>query len=215
MAIDHIVYNLNSGFDPSDAVPSADLVKLPPTGLIPPTKVGESPISPKNVEKYPLPDFVSSPLTIRPLIRRARRHIADIWKQYWEKPDIPPSATQLTLRRMVRTRRLVTALGRLLGTKSDVVTQIRKRLMRSAQGDTGEALEVAIYMGDVQGQRLRDAESLGSFICLVFPPNFFQQIIFLHFRMLWPITSARLANPTPFISPSFELCSKKRSARRI
>jgi magnesium transporter len=161
MAIDHIVYNLNSGLDPSDAVPSADLVKLPPTDLIPPTKVGESLISPNNVEKYPLPHFVSSPLTIRPLFRRARRHI---WRQLWEKPDIPPSATQLTLRRMVRTRRLVTALGRLLGTKSDVVTQIRKRLMRSAQGDTGEALEVAIYMGDVQGRRFRDAESLGSFM---------------------------------------------------
>lgn len=156
MAIDHIVYNLNSEFDPSDAVPSTDLVKPAPIDLIPPTKVEESPISQNNVEsrleeKYPLPHFVSPPLTIRLLLRRGQRHVANIWKQYREKPNIPPGATQLTLRRMVRTRKLVTALGRLLGTKSDVVTQLRKRLMRSAQGEhTSEALEVAIYMGDVQ-----------------------------------------------------------------
>ena len=160
MAIDLIVYNHNSEFNPSDAVPSVDLVKLPQTDLIPPTKVEEPPIS----EKYPLPRSIS-PLTIRLLLCRAQRHLANIWRQYWKKPNISPGATQLTLRRMVRTRKLVTGLGRLLGTKSDVVTQIRKRLMRSAQGEhTSEALEVAIYMGDVQGQRLRDAESLASFM---------------------------------------------------
>lgn len=155
MAIDSIVYNHNSEFNPSDAIPSVDLVKLPQTDLVPPTKVKESLIS----EKYPLPHLVSPPLTIRLLLRRAQCQVANTWGQYWKKPNISPGATQLTLRRMVRTRKLVTGLGRLLGTKSDVVTQIRKRLTRSAQGEhTSEALEIAIYMGDVQGQCLRNAE---------------------------------------------------------
>jgi magnesium transporter len=105
-------------------------------------------------EKYSSEDkprFVSPRLTIRLLFCRAQRFVGDIWKSYWEKPKPSPSATQLTLRRMARTRKLVTVLGRLLGTKSDVVTQIRKRLTRSAHaGHTSEELEVAIYMGDVQ-----------------------------------------------------------------
>ena len=169
MAIDHIVYNHNSEFYPSNAVPFVELVK-PTPDLIPPTEVEQSTISHQNVEsrmkgKYPSPHLVSPPFTIRPLFRRARRRVGDIWRQFWEQPNISPGATQLTLRRMVRTRKLVTALGRLLGTKSDVVTQIRKRLMRSAlEEHTSEALEVAIYMGDVQGQRLRDAESLIYFL---------------------------------------------------
>jgi magnesium transporter len=58
---------------------------------------------------------------------------------------------------MARTRRLVTSLGRLLATKSEVVLQIRKRLLiagRSRMGNEtskGDELDVAIYMGDVQG----------------------------------------------------------------
>jgi Mg2+ and Co2+ transporter CorA len=50
---------------------------------------------------------------------------------------------------MARTRRLVTSLGRLLSTKAEVIAQIRKRL---ASGTKPEDAEVAMYMGDVQGQ---------------------------------------------------------------
>jgi magnesium transporter len=65
--------------------------------------------------------------------------------------------TASTLYRMARTRRLVTSLTRLLATKSEVVTQIRKRLLTTRQSGLGNGagkyddIEVAIYMGDVHG----------------------------------------------------------------
>lgn len=67
-----------------------------------------------------------------------------------------PRATDL--RRMARTRRLVTSLTRLLATKSEVVAQIRKRLLTAGRSGLGNGagkdddIEVAIYMGDVQGK---------------------------------------------------------------
>ena len=67
--------------------------------------------------------------------------------------------TTRTLARMATTRRLVTSLGRLLGTKGDVLAQIRKRLLTSSDHGYNSGLgamipdsgEVAIYMGDIQG----------------------------------------------------------------
>jgi magnesium transporter len=70
------------------------------------------------------------------------------------------NATASTLRRMARTRRLVTSLTRLLATKSEVVAQIRKRLLTTGQSGLGNGagrdddIEVAIYMGDVQGMSI-------------------------------------------------------------
>lgn len=69
------------------------------------------------------------------------------------------SASPSPLVRMASTRRLVTSLTRLLGSKSEVVSQTRKRLaqgggltrsddMLSEQGMAGE---VGIYLGDIQG----------------------------------------------------------------
>jgi len=55
---------------------------------------------------------------------------------------------------MARARRLVTSLSRLLASKSEVVAQLRKRLLTSSQSgsSTGdvERAEVAMYLGDVQ-----------------------------------------------------------------
>jgi len=57
---------------------------------------------------------------------------------------------------MARARRLVTSLSRLLATKSEVVAQLRKRLMSTQSGPSslssgaGDGMEVAIYLGDVQ-----------------------------------------------------------------
>ena len=65
--------------------------------------------------------------------------------------------TYITLCRMARTRRLVTSLARLLATKSEVVAQIRKRLLSSNPSGLGNGAgedddtEIAIHMGDVQG----------------------------------------------------------------
>ena len=66
--------------------------------------------------------------------------------------------TSLTLKRMTRVRRLVTSVGRVLVTKSEVVTQLQKRLLTADEhghlNTRGDDVEVAIYMADVQGQLL-------------------------------------------------------------
>ncbi|KAF8350097.1 hypothetical protein F5887DRAFT_877931 [Amanita rubescens] len=60
-----------------------------------------------------------------------------------------------TLRRIARVRRLVTLLGRLLATKSEVIAQIRKRLLADSYFKVGaksnlDALDIAMHMDDVQ-----------------------------------------------------------------
>ncbi|KAJ3568842.1 hypothetical protein NP233_g5448 [Leucocoprinus birnbaumii] len=65
-------------------------------------------------------------------------------------------ATMQTLHRIARVRRLSTTLSRLLARKSQVVNQIKKRLLRiGLSGLDGnpkvETMEIALYMGDVQG----------------------------------------------------------------
>ena len=70
-------------------------------------------------------------------------------------------ASSTTLQRMAITRRVVTSLTRLLASKSDVIAQIRKRLLTSSsiglwhyELGSGDENEVGIYMGDVHGTRL-------------------------------------------------------------
>ncbi|KAL5535391.1 hypothetical protein ACEPAF_3485 [Sanghuangporus sanghuang] len=66
--------------------------------------------------------------------------------------------TLKTLLRIAAMRRIVTSLGRLLGTKGEVIAQIRKRLILASVGTNSVNLglgavldgEVAIYMGDIQ-----------------------------------------------------------------
>jgi magnesium transporter len=95
-------------------------------------------------------------------------------------PDLPKaeeegSSTYSMLLRMARTRRLVTSLTRLLMTKSDVIAQIRKRLMtasvydRQTKPEKKDDLEVAIYMGDVEGERILFSLESGVY-CLGFRP---------------------------------------------
>ncbi|KAF8640480.1 hypothetical protein AX17_000143 [Amanita inopinata Kibby_2008] len=70
------------------------------------------------------------------------------------KPSLTQDST-ITLRRIAKTRRLVTSLSRLLAAKSEVVAQIRKRLMTAARTGLGSGvskddMNIAMYMGDVQ-----------------------------------------------------------------
>jgi magnesium transporter len=78
------------------------------------------------------------------------------WSRHLRRPKVTSSSSPLIP--MASTRRLVTSLARLLGTKSEVVSQIRKRL--SGNGFIGlevssseQALvgEVGVYLGDIQG----------------------------------------------------------------
>jgi magnesium transporter len=72
--------------------------------------------------------------------------------------------TTNTLLRMARARRLVTSLTRLLATKSEVISQIRKRFLiggrQKASPQGNDDLEIAIYMGDVQDHILTLQQSL-------------------------------------------------------
>ncbi|KAF9229240.1 hypothetical protein BS17DRAFT_771220 [Gyrodon lividus] len=82
-------------------------------------------------------------------------------------PESSQTITATTLRRMARTRRLVTSLSRLLASKSEVVSQIRKRFLTSS-GRFGHDiytndLDIAIYMGDVQDHILTLQQALNHY----------------------------------------------------
>lgn len=107
------------------------------------------------------PRFASPRVSFSLLLRRARRHFKNAWRGLWNKTDIT-STTTFTVRRMARAKKLIAVLGRLLNSKSDVITGIKKRLMKAidskpigmAHKRTPEELEIALYMSDIQGKLL-------------------------------------------------------------
>lgn len=60
-----------------------------------------------------------------------------------------------TVHRVAHVRRLVTSLSRFLATKSEVVAQVKKRILMTGEhglgNGTGDDRDVFVYMGDVQG----------------------------------------------------------------
>lgn len=83
-------------------------------------------------------------------------------RKYGKKEEEQESmyTTRKTLLRMAATRRIVTSLGRLLHTKGEVIAQIRKRLLVTSRRSHGHGVgldiqddgDIAIYMGDIQGE---------------------------------------------------------------
>jgi len=69
----------------------------------------------------------------------------------------PGPSRSKTLLRMTATRRIVTSLGRLLAPKSEVMGQIRKRLIGNRDSGTSE---IGIYFGDVHDHILTMQQSL-------------------------------------------------------
>jgi len=178
MAIDQVIYtDIEMQPEVESLYPESSTVAAPPSDYektISPSLGDNTP--PEDDEKNPSPPltkisdneihphFTAPRPTFRMLMRRLRRYISNHWRRIWARkksePRVSPRGT--TLRRMAKTRRLVTSLNRLLASKSDVITQIQKRLLQGTQpgtqkaslgngGSKGEELEVAIYMGDVQG----------------------------------------------------------------
>ncbi|KAI6162156.1 hypothetical protein EDD17DRAFT_1776989 [Pisolithus thermaeus] len=68
------------------------------------------------------------------------------------------AATITTLRRIARTRRLVTSLTRLLASKSEVVSRISKRYLSGTAVVQSDDVEIAMYMGDCLQQALSHHE---------------------------------------------------------
>lgn len=66
------------------------------------------------------------------------------------------SRASFDLRRMARTRQLITSVARVLASKPEVIAAIRKRLLTSDGSAAGDDAEVAVYFGDVQGKTGKD-----------------------------------------------------------
>ena len=113
-------------------------------------------------QSSPRPRFVAPYLTVSLVYHRTKQFISNGWKSFTWRTKIEPPATptptpsQVTLRRIGSTRKLVTSLVRLLATKSDVLTAFRKRLLRAStlkpkSMAARSSEELAIYSGDIQG----------------------------------------------------------------
>jgi magnesium transporter len=110
------------------------------------------------VQTGPVNPLSTPRLNVAMVFRQIKRTMNRIWKSIAAPfAGLQPIATHFTLRRIARARKLVTSLARLLATKSEVIAQIRKRLLTSSHSGLGngtrrdEDVEVSIYLGDVQG----------------------------------------------------------------
>ncbi|KAJ8595918.1 hypothetical protein M405DRAFT_782479 [Rhizopogon salebrosus TDB-379] len=148
---------------PTDDLCDCKVEKLPDILALSPKEVGE------NAQSWN-PRF-SRPRFTQPLFfQRLKRNLQNLLKTFAtsREANVGPTraTTTNTLLRMARARRLVTSLARLLATKSEVVSQIRKRFLisgrqvTSPQGNGNEDVEIAIYMGDVQDHILTLQQSL-------------------------------------------------------
>ena len=157
-----------------------DFDQVPPIQIENQGKVANSAMSEKvDATQHRLPEKIAQTSSVSPNISlrrvtiplvfsQCKRTINRIWKSTPTFTASQSSATHFTLRRIARTRKLVTLLARLLATKSEVIAQIRKRLLTSSQSGLGngtnrdEDVEVSIYLGDVQGVLILVLFSLSS-----------------------------------------------------
>ncbi|KAG1864249.1 hypothetical protein DFJ58DRAFT_655998 [Suillus subalutaceus] len=163
LAVEALVFSSNDVSHTSSTNTLVDLVHIPTDD--------------SNIEK--LPDTLSKEMGENPpslnrglsrftqplFFRRLKCRFQILWNTFATTHEAKAQATTTnTLLRMARARRLVTSLTRLLATKSEVISQIRKRFLiggrqiASPQGN--DDLEIAIYMGDVQDHILTLQQSL-------------------------------------------------------
>lgn len=129
---------------PADDQCDSDIEKVPD---IPSKEMGETP--PRYFPRFTQPLF----------FRRLKCSLRNLRNTFATTRKVRTQATTTnTLLRMARARRLVTSLTRLLATKSEVISQIRKRFLIGGRQTTSpqgnDDLEIAMYMGDVQGKEL-------------------------------------------------------------
>ncbi|KAG6336089.1 hypothetical protein ID866_2986 [Astraeus odoratus] len=128
------------------------------------------------------PRFSVPRLTIPLAFRRLKRKITSFLENTLSTSSaymVPSqSATTITLRRMARTRRLVTSLTRLLASKSEVVSQIRKRYLNASRAIQSDDLEIAMYMGDIQDHILALHQALSHYEHMLseFHPAYLSQL---------------------------------------
>lgn len=152
--------------------------------------------------------FASPRLSIPLLFRRARRHLHRMRRGFWSKAT-SPGATRSTLRRIARVKKLIVVLGRLLSSKSDLMTGIKKRIIKALESKTEgtthkqppEEVEIVMYMTDIQGE----LSLTHSLVTHCFPDV---QIIFLHCSYRWRTMNVCLTNPILHICPLSALSLK-------
>ncbi|KAI0639473.1 hypothetical protein C8Q77DRAFT_1214024 [Trametes polyzona] len=118
----------------------------------------------------PKPRF-SAPTSFPLLMRRARRAIFETFASIPRFKAVDQTSNEYhpttTIHRMARTRRLVTSLTRFLAVKSEVVTQVKKRLLTHGEWGLGtgteDDLDVFVYMGDVQDHIITLQQSLAHY----------------------------------------------------
>ncbi|KAH8997262.1 hypothetical protein EDB92DRAFT_1402578 [Lactarius akahatsu] len=178
MAIESVVYNEDS---PGSTVtaPSISLAHARASRLLT-SEEKALPLDPHADEKHLFFRDVASirtaktqfslpRLTFGLMLRRMRRaffRFVGLFRPSGSKPrNVEPSFSRASfdLRRMARTRRLVTSVARVLATKPEVVAGIGKRLMTADGLVTGDDAEVGIYLGDVQDHILTLQQSLAHY----------------------------------------------------
>lgn len=101
--------------------------------------------------------FKPSPVPISLHIRRARKFLRSLFFKTTTVPGVgEPHAAQvnpatLTVYRMAKIRRLVTSLTRLLSTKTELIAQIRKRLVTRGEWSLDSDPELYVHLGDILG----------------------------------------------------------------
>lgn len=168
LAVEALVFSSNDVFHASSTNTPADIIHIPTDDQCD-----------SNIEK--MPDTLSKEMGETPpswncgvflsritqplFFQRSKRRLQNLWKAFATTREARAQAmTTNTLLRMARARRLVTSLTRLLATKSEVISQIRKRFLtggrQTAFPQGNDDLEIAIYMGDVQDHILTLQQSL-------------------------------------------------------
>ncbi|THH01829.1 hypothetical protein EW026_g954 [Hermanssonia centrifuga] len=98
-------------------------------------------------------------------IRKLRTIVSRVNVQV--KRPVSSNAAPTTIQRVARMRRLVTSLSRVLATKSEVVAQVKKRLLMTGESGLGNGTvddhDVFVYMGDVQDHILTLQQSLAHY----------------------------------------------------
>lgn len=106
---------------------------------------------------------LTMPLAFRHLKRRAKYFLQGAFSTSKSRNTSVRTATSIAFRRMARMRRLVTSLTRLLASKSEIVSQIRKRYLNNGKVVRNEGVEIAMYMGDIQDHILALQQALSHY----------------------------------------------------
>ncbi|THH16825.1 hypothetical protein EW146_g3876 [Bondarzewia mesenterica] len=114
----------------------------------------------------PRPTFA---LSFRRFKRTVRAFSSSLLSKRDTFTNTPANSMSEILRRMARTKRLVTSLGRALMSKSEVVARLQKRLFTTSDGElvqvgkSGDEVELAMYLGDVQDHIITLQQSLAHY----------------------------------------------------